>query len=369
MIVRFQALMLSLIVAAMAAYVAKADSEQVSFERDIQPIFQRYCNKCHGEKKAEAELRLDSAEAIKEFGLDLLIVPGKSAESELFSRVTLPEEDDARMPKGSAPLPKSSIEVLKRWIDDGATFTDNTSQASTQEKNAQRTEPQVSPASAAAIQELSSIGARVTPVYSGSNLLSVSFHNAGGSIGNEELLLLLGIAEQTTWLDLSGPKIIATDFSTLSQLSNLARLNLSGTRISDASLASLSNLKRLERLNLYETKVSDASVRHLQQMKALRKVYAANTNISYQAAMNLQNEIPGLEVDLGWNHPQVAAARLAGELVLIRKTRDDATLREMDARSQKESAVAREAEVLQELASIAKESSIEYKKAKATSRK
>jgi hypothetical protein len=41
----------------------------------------------------------------------------------------------------------------------------------------------------------------------------------------------------------------------------------------------------------------------------------------------------------------------------------------MDARSQKEAAVARETEVLQELASIAKESPIDDKKAKATSRK
>jgi hypothetical protein len=85
--------------------------------------------------------------------------------------------------------------------------------------------------------------------------------------------------------------------------------------------------------------------------------------------MALQKETPGLEVDLGWNHPQVAAARLADELIRVRKTRDDASLREMDARSQKEAAVARETEVLQELANIAKESPIENQKAKATSRK
>jgi hypothetical protein len=350
MIARHYMSLLSLIIAASISQFAQgAADERVNFGRDIQPIFHQYCAKCHGAKKAEGDLRLDSSDGIRTFGIDRLLSPGNSVESELLARVTLGEEDESRMPKGSKPLPKQSIELLKRWIDQGADLTLETSKGSRPEQHGEQAEVHVSPAPFEAIQKLKLIGARVAPIYGGSNLLNVSFRNVDSAVGNDKLALLAGIAEQTTWLDISGPKIKATDFSILNRLSNLTQLNLAGTQIEDASLSSLSDLQRLKCLNLYATGVTDSSLEHLKQLKGLRKLYVSKTKFTYEAAMTLQEQIQGLQVNLGWNHPQIVVARLTKELDRVRKTKIDATQRELDARDQKQGAAERETEVLDEL--------------------
>ncbi|MEZ0387076.1 MAG: c-type cytochrome domain-containing protein, partial [Verrucomicrobium sp.] len=38
---------------------AWAGAEAVDFERDIQPIFQKHCLKCHGPEESNAGLRYD----------------------------------------------------------------------------------------------------------------------------------------------------------------------------------------------------------------------------------------------------------------------------------------------------------------------
>jgi hypothetical protein len=48
------------------------------------------------------------------------------------------------------------------------------------------------------------------------------------------------------------------------------------------------------------------------------------TKVSYEAAQALQAATPGLVVNLGWDHPQVAKQRLAKELETAKKIADDA---------------------------------------------
>src|SRR5256885_267779 len=59
-----------------------AASRRVDFVKDIQPIFAGHCYDCHGEKKQEAQFRLDTKDiALKGGELGPAIVPGKGAES------------------------------------------------------------------------------------------------------------------------------------------------------------------------------------------------------------------------------------------------------------------------------------------------
>jgi len=99
---------------------ASAQTRGVDFRRDIEPILRANCYQCHGEKKASARLRLDDKQLAMKGGISgAAIIPGKSAESRLMKRIH-GEGDEARMPLGGDPLKPGQIELIRRWIDQGA---------------------------------------------------------------------------------------------------------------------------------------------------------------------------------------------------------------------------------------------------------
>jgi len=97
----------------------------VDFDRDIRPIFQASCIKCHGaEGKPKGQFRLDlRAAAMRGGAAGKAILPGKGAESLLY-RLLLDEDEDARMPQKAPRLPKAQIDLIRRWIDEGARWPD-----------------------------------------------------------------------------------------------------------------------------------------------------------------------------------------------------------------------------------------------------
>ena len=102
-------------------------AEPVNFARDVRPLLSKNCFRCHGPDQAtlQSGLRLDLREgAIKplESGLTA-IVPGKAGESELINRVSSANPDE-RMPPvdGGRALTAGEIDLLKRWIDEGAEY-------------------------------------------------------------------------------------------------------------------------------------------------------------------------------------------------------------------------------------------------------
>jgi hypothetical protein len=100
----------------------------IDFNRQIRPILSENCFTCHGpdEKQRKAKLRLDTKEGA--FG-ELrngghAIVPGNSAESELYLRITS-DEPSKRMPlaKSGKHLKPEQIALLRQWIDQGAPWS------------------------------------------------------------------------------------------------------------------------------------------------------------------------------------------------------------------------------------------------------
>ncbi len=91
----------------------------VDFQREIRPILSENCFQCHGPDSAsrQAGLRLDRREAV----LGKVIVPGNSAASLLYQRITDPDPN-ARMPLAESrrSLTPAQIALIKRWIDQGA---------------------------------------------------------------------------------------------------------------------------------------------------------------------------------------------------------------------------------------------------------
>ncbi len=101
--------------------VNAASQEKADFVRDIQPIFAAHCAKCHGAEKQMAELRLDSRKAAAR-----VIVAGNSKGSRLLHRV-LGLNNEARMPRGGEALKPEQINLIRRWIDQGAVWPDDAS--------------------------------------------------------------------------------------------------------------------------------------------------------------------------------------------------------------------------------------------------
>lgn len=93
---------------------------KVDFVRDIQPILEANCWKCHGPSRQESGLRLDEREGILTGGdRGAAIVPGKSSESLLILAVS-GVKADLKMPKKGEPLTSEQISLLRAWIDQGA---------------------------------------------------------------------------------------------------------------------------------------------------------------------------------------------------------------------------------------------------------
>src|SRR3954469_4982654 len=103
---------------------AATPSPVVSYDRDILPILSDNCYQCHGpdEKARKAKLRLDTKEGAFRVKDDVaVIVPGKPVESELVRRITSKDPDEVMpSPKSNRKLTPQQIDLLKRWIEQGA---------------------------------------------------------------------------------------------------------------------------------------------------------------------------------------------------------------------------------------------------------
>lgn len=97
---------------------------RVDFSRDIRPIFNQNCVACHGgvrQKNGVSFIFREEALGKGKSGRRT-IVPGDPDSSELIARVTS-KDPDARMPYHAAPLPPEQIALLRRWISEGAQWS------------------------------------------------------------------------------------------------------------------------------------------------------------------------------------------------------------------------------------------------------
>src|SRR5689334_6072225 len=93
----------------------------VDYSREIKPLLQATCVKCHGATSQKSDLKLDTAAAALKGGVSgPAIVPGKSAESILIQTVEGTHDYVPKMPYKRPPLDAAQIALLKRWIDEGA---------------------------------------------------------------------------------------------------------------------------------------------------------------------------------------------------------------------------------------------------------
>ena len=103
---------------------ATKNDPRIDFVKQIQPIFQRSCIRCHGAEKQKGDYRVDVRETALKGGESFApnIVPGKSSESPLIRFIT--GNGDLLMPPEGERLATSDIALLRTWIDQGAEWPD-----------------------------------------------------------------------------------------------------------------------------------------------------------------------------------------------------------------------------------------------------
>ena len=111
---------MALVVGLSAARAATPVPTPVDYAAEIKPILLTRCYACHGGLQQKAGLRLDTGALVKRGGKSgAAVVPGEVAKSLLFARVTATNANE-RMPQEGDPLKPEQIELLRRWIAQGA---------------------------------------------------------------------------------------------------------------------------------------------------------------------------------------------------------------------------------------------------------
>ena len=93
---------------------AQSDPAADGFERDIRPVLVEVCQQCHGPKKQEGGLRLDSREALVRGGdSGPAIVPGEPDKSLLIAAIR--QTGELKMPP-KTQLSSERIAAFERWV-------------------------------------------------------------------------------------------------------------------------------------------------------------------------------------------------------------------------------------------------------------
>ncbi len=93
-----------------------------SFYRDVRPLFQQHCQGCHQPAKANSAYVMTEHSALIKPGETgkPSVVPGKPNASFLIEEIKRDKDGHSEMPKGRDALKQVEIDVIAKWITEGA---------------------------------------------------------------------------------------------------------------------------------------------------------------------------------------------------------------------------------------------------------
>src|ERR1051326_6715007 len=112
-------------------FIEQTAKSAPDFSREVRPLLEKHCFKCHGAEKQKGGLRFDIREGAFKIGEsgEKAIVPGQPSQSRLIKLVSSKDEGE-RMPSKGEPLSAAQIDVLTRWVQGGAEWVENASATS-----------------------------------------------------------------------------------------------------------------------------------------------------------------------------------------------------------------------------------------------
>jgi mono/diheme cytochrome c family protein len=282
---------------------AKKD-EKVDFAKQIQPILVGRCLKCHGPESPKGSFSINKKDLAMQGGeLGDDIVPGKPDESFVIDLITLPADDESRMPAEGEPLSEEQIELIRKWIEQGAEWPDDL-ELKAPEEGVKKDDPlagpgvEITPAEEAAVAKARELGALALRIAQNTNWLRVDFSLGGKDVTDDDLVILKDMPNLVE-LDLGGTKVTDKGLEHLAGLTNMVRLHLERTAITGSGLVHLKDMAKLNYLNLYGTQVTDEALEPLKGLPKLRKLYLWQAQVTGEGAAKLKEAIAELDINLG----------------------------------------------------------------------
>ncbi|WP_242133725.1 DUF1553 domain-containing protein [Aestuariivivens marinum] len=107
-------------------FVTSCKQDKIDFNAQVRPILNKNCISCHGGVKQSGGFGLVFREnaLAKTINGHRGVVPGHPEKSEMISRITH-KDPEMRMPLEGEPLSKGEIEILTKWIEQGAEWQEH----------------------------------------------------------------------------------------------------------------------------------------------------------------------------------------------------------------------------------------------------
>ncbi len=324
-------------------------AKKVDFATQIWPILEKRCVECHSAphtengrtKKPKGGVILDSKDGITSSKRGKVIVAKKPDDSLLLQSVTLPADDEDRMPpqKKGEPLSKAQTDLIRSWIEGGADFGKWTGKAAEkkdadkQEKNDEagekgagdKDEPKpksggsgdkkkkgdplpklmagLRPLDDKVLAAFADGNFTVTAVAADSPLLAVTCAGHTDDVDDAAVRALVPLAEHIVELDLSRSKVGDGACEVIAKMPRLLHLDLRQTAVANG-ITALAACKELRSINLFGTKVGDYGMAALASCKHLGDVYVWQTEVSPNAALRLREALPEVRVVVAPDLPE-----------------------------------------------------------------
>mgnify|MGYP003312827826 FL=1 len=117
---------------------------KVSFSKDIYPLLEKSCTKCHGKGKAKGGFSLETREKLLSGGdSGLSVVLGKSVDSYLVELISGIDPENV-MPQKGSKFTSEQVGLIRAWIDQGLEWESNTTFAKAPVLNLKPRRPSIS---------------------------------------------------------------------------------------------------------------------------------------------------------------------------------------------------------------------------------
>lgn len=312
--------------------------QQLIYEDILVPILEEKCYKCHGPKKKKGGLRMDSYEALLEGGDEgPSLVPGDVSKSLMIEFITLPLDDEYRMPPEDKPqLTEAETEVLKWWVESGAprkttvssleipepikeALADIAGKGAVEQEQEGSPEASKSPAAGAhhgsqasqqAIQIRQQYADQVkalqqqypgvlTWVSQSDATLSLNTAGMRSSFTDADFKKFQPLAGLFSQIDLTAANVSDVSAPVLKSMTHLSSLRLSETKVTDDIVPVLAELKGLETLSLYGTSITDVGINQLASLTQLKRLYLWQSKVSADGVNALKVKLPDCVIDTG----------------------------------------------------------------------